>query len=622
MVSMIRQHKGAAVVAAAVVAASFPSGLFEPGAYAAAGIVIWLVVIPGLIGRILPVTSVGRNAELAGACLAVIAALATLSMAWAADQGRAFEEATRAWTYLGLFVLAAGTASGRGRREWVTGLTIGLTVVAGIALFAYLHPGTLNSGVPEIPNAAGRLSYPIGYWNAIASMLAAAGVLLAFWAARASEIRLRSIAVAVLPLVLLATWLTHSRGGILALLVGWAILAAAGGRRRRQVIAIVIGALGGLVLIGVASRMHALTGGLLNDTRNTEGDWLTLLVLVVTVVTGVVAWRADGWWPLPRIDRPTMITAGWIVACVLLFGLVIWNPVARFNEFRKPPPVHTRATVAQRASVSDVSSHGRWQFWTAALHAFESEPVHGIGAGGFEQYWGEHATFQRFVVNPHSLFLQQLAELGLLGLIPLAGFAAAVAVAAWRRLTHGRTRDPGVLLAVIVSAVVGAAVDWTWQFPVVVAPAVVCAALLTSSAGPKLLTRGGRRLAAAALVSGWIGLAAVSLLALAKLEMVRSRDAASAGNVQTSIDRARDARALEPWASEPYTQLALLAERRRDYPSALAYLKAAEARDSNDWRLFLIEARLQTQNGNRAAARMAFRRMRATNPYFAGFRPK
>jgi hypothetical protein len=602
MVSMIRQHSGAVVVAAAMVAAALPNGLFEPGAFAAAGIVIWAAVGAGMIGRILPVTSVGRYAAAAGICLATIAAIATLSLAWAADQGRAFEEATRAWVYLGLFVLAACTASGRGRREWVTGLTIGLTVVGALALFAYLEPGILDSGKPEVANAAGRLAYPIGYWNAVASMLAAGAVLLAFWGGRAAERRLRSVAVALMPPVLLATWLTHSRGGIVAVLVGWSVLVAAGHQRRRKILAIAIGAAGGLLLVLVASRMNALTGGLLNDTRRTEGDWLLALALVVSGAAGLLAWRSDGWWPLIQIERRVAVAAGWVAAGALLIGLIAWNPVERFNEFRKPPAAHAAP------GVTELSSHGRWQFWTAAVDAFADRPLDGVGAGGFEEYWAQHGTVQRFVRNPHSLPLQQAAELGLIGLIPLAGFVAAVGAAAWRRLGYGRTRDPGVLLAVVATAAVGALVDWTWQFPAVVAPAVICVALLTSSAQPKLLTGGGRRLAAVALIAGWAGLAAACLVAIGELELSRSRDAASAGHLDSAIARAKDARAVEPWSGAPYTQLELLEERRRDYDQALAYLKAAEARDSQDWRLALIEARVQNRLGDRAAANRARRR--------------
>ncbi len=48
---------------------------------------------------------------MAGLCLAGTALLAAASVGWASDQGRAFEEAVRVSFYLGLFTLAACTAS-------------------------------------------------------------------------------------------------------------------------------------------------------------------------------------------------------------------------------------------------------------------------------------------------------------------------------------------------------------------------------------------------------------------------------------------------------------------------------------------------------------------------------
>jgi hypothetical protein len=171
-----------------------------------------------------------------------------------------------------------------------------------------------------------------------------------------------------------------------------------------------------------------------------------------------------------------------------------------------------------------------------------------------------------------------------------------------------------VLLAVVASAVVGAAVDWTWQIPAVVAPAVICAALLTSSAQPKLLTGGGRRLAIAALITGWIGLAAACLVAIGELELSRSRDAATSGHVESAIDRARDARSIEPWSGAPYLQLALLEERRRNLDQALADVRAASARDSEDWRLSLIEARVRQRMGDIHGRNRALRRARRQSP--------
>ncbi len=73
MVSTIRQHAGAGLVAAAVIIGAFAQGLFKPTGYAAASIVIWAAVIAGLVGRALPSAPVGRLAAVAGLCLGATA---------------------------------------------------------------------------------------------------------------------------------------------------------------------------------------------------------------------------------------------------------------------------------------------------------------------------------------------------------------------------------------------------------------------------------------------------------------------------------------------------------------------------------------------------------------------
>ena len=77
---MIREHVGAGLVAAGVIAAAMAQGLFEPTGYAAASIVIWAAVIAGLVGRGLPAGPVSRTAAAAGICLAATAVLATASV--------------------------------------------------------------------------------------------------------------------------------------------------------------------------------------------------------------------------------------------------------------------------------------------------------------------------------------------------------------------------------------------------------------------------------------------------------------------------------------------------------------------------------------------------------------
>jgi O-Antigen ligase len=609
MTVQIREQLGAAIVAAAIVGAAFADGLFEPTGYAAAAIVVWAAVIAGLVSRALPLGRIGAPAVAAGICLAATAALAMASLAWAGDQGRAFEEAVRVLFYLGLFVLAGCTASMEGRRQWLTGMTVGLAAVSLIALFAYLQPGTLTSGVSDIPNATGRLSYPIGYWNATAALLAVAAVLLGNAAVRAPSRGLRTTAIACVPPVALALWLTSSRGGLIAVVLGFAVLIAFAGDRLRQLLQLAPGLAGAAVLIAVSERMPALTGDLIDSARRVDGDRMSALLVGVVGATAVASWWLDGWRPRVRVTRRVAIGTAVVAALIAVAAIVATNPSEKFREFKTPPPT----SGGEVAGAGGTSSHGRWQYWTAAVDAFDSAPIEGIGAGAYEGYWAQHASVPLFVRNPHSLPLQQGAELGVPGLALFLGFLAALALAARRRLANGRGSDAGVLVAALLAGGVGAMFDWTWELPAAFGPAVVAAGLLSASAHSARRVGDGYWLGVGCVATAWLAMIACALVLLTHVELTQSQNAAAADRVGDAVDRAEAARTVEPWSAEPYTQLALLAEQRGDLDEALRNLKEAESRDADDWRLPLIEARVQTRRGDRAAARMALERARSLN---------
>ena len=610
MFSTIRQHSGAALVAAAVVIAAFAQGLFDPTGYAAASIVIWAAVVAGLVGRALPSAPIGRLAAVAGLCLAATAVLAAASVAWASDQGRAFDEAVRVSFYLGLFVIAACTATRAGRAQWLGGLAGGLGVVAVVALFSYLQPGILDSGTSDVPNAAGRLSYPIGYWNGTAALLAAGATLLAYGGVRGPTRILRTVATAAIPLATLAIWLASSRGGGAAVVIAWAVLVAASPDRARQLLTITIGAVGAAVLILASDQMHALTSGVVDSAKRDDGDLMSALCFAVAAITGAIAWWTDVWRPTIRISRRVGIALGVIAIAGVAGGAIAAHPADRFREFERAPS--TRAGIPVGAA--DLSSNGRWQFWGEALDAFENSPIGGVGAGGYEDWWARHASVPLFVRNAHSLPLQQAAELGIAGIALFLGFVGAVALAGRRRLSQGLEGDAGVLVAVVVAGAVGAAVDWTWEIPAVFGPAVVCAALLLASAPTRPLARDGYLLGLGTVVAAWIAMVGGGLVVLTELELQQSRDAASANQIGEGIDRARAAKTVQPWSSEPYTQLALLEEQRGDTSQALAYLRQAKERDSEDWRLSVIEASLLERRGDGAAAQTAIRRAQSLSP--------
>jgi hypothetical protein len=610
MALTIREHLGAGVVAAAVIVAALAQGLFEPTGYAAGSIMVWAAVIAGLVGRRFPSSPVTGPAVAAGLCLAAIAVLATVSMAWAHDQGRAFEEAVRVSFYLGLFTLAVCAAAPADRRQWVAGLTAGLGVVSIIAVLAYLQPGLLGSQPTDVPNAIGRLAYPIGYWNGAGSLLATAAVLLAFGSTRAPARLLRSAAAAAIPLAILGIWLSDSRGAGVALVLGWIVLVAASSDRVPLLRSIAWGSGGSLVLVLVTRGMSALTSGTIDSASRADGDRLSAVCIGIVAIVFALAWLTDEWKPNIRISRTVGVAIGGIALVGVIAGLIAANPVHRFNEFKAPPDASTGVPIG----AGELSSNGRWQFWSTAVDALESNPAGGVGAGGYEQYWNLHPRAKLFVRNPHSLPLQEGAELGLPGLALFLVFLGAVVLAAVRLLRRGLDGDVGILTAVVVTAAVGATIDWTWQIPAVFGPAVICAGLLAASA-PSRPVRNGLWLGFGAVVAAWMAMIAGAVVVLTEIELDRSRDAAAAGNIEQAIDRAKTAHTIQPWSAEPYTQLALLEGQRGDLPAALGYLRQAEDRDSQDWRLFVIEARLQRQSGDAVAAFEAFSHAQGLSPF-------
>jgi hypothetical protein len=610
MYSTAREHIGAGLVAAGMVAAALAEGLFEPTGYAAASIVIWAAVIAGVVGRGLPAAPIARPAAAAGICIAATAVLAAISIAWATDQGRAFEEAVRISFYLGLFALAACTASRAGIGQWLAGMTAGAAVISVIGLLGYLQPGLLTEPGSDVANAAGRLSYPLGYWNAMAALFAIAGILLANGGVRAPTRALRSASTALIPMALLGLWLTDSRGGLVAAIIGLAVLLAASPNRARQAVSLLIGLAGAAALIGIGASMDALRDGLGDPPMRADGDLLSIIVLLVVAVAGAAAWAVDGHRVqanLPRAARLAILAA---VVVAAVAGTILAKPIQRFNDFKEPP------TARQAATGADLSSNGRWQFWSAAVDAFESAPAAGIGEGGYEDYWARHANVPIFARNAHSLPLQQAAELGTLGIALFIGFLAAVVVAAWAKLRAGRAEGGGVLVAVIAAAAVGASIDWTWEIPAVFAPAIVCAGLLTASAPLSRVQRDGYWLGPATVAVAWVAMVSGALVVLSEIELQRSRDAAGTDQVSAGIERAEDARTVTPWSAEPYLQLALLEEQRGDYGQALDEIKQAETRDSEDWRLPLIESRLQVRHGDVRASLLALQRAQDLGPMY------
>lgn len=620
---MLKTHAPAAVVAVAVVVLSLAEGGYSPAVYAGAAILAWGAVIVGFALGAWPRGEVPSMAIAAAGCLVALAVFAVVSVGWATDNGLAVAEAVRWAGYAGLFVLVIVTTRQADARQWLAGIAVGLGVVAVIALSSRIAPG-LPGGDDEIatllPGAVGRLSFPIGYWNALAACMALAIVLLT-WLGVAARARVsRALAVAAIPLCALPIYLASSRGGFAAAVVGVAALIALGPNRPRLLAGLGVGGAGAGLLILFASQRDELVDGISGAVAERQGDEMIFITLLVVALVALARWALDD--VLIRLSvSPTLGRASAaVLAVVIAVGIVASDPTRRLDEFNDAPDEEFAKEDFVAQHLTSSSGSGRYQFWSTAMDAFEEEPLGGVGAGGYGTFWNQNGSIQRSVRDAHSLFFESLAELGIAGFALVLAFLVLGPIAAVRRLRDDRDDEDGgevtAALALLATGIASAAIDWTWEVPAAFASVVVAVALLTGASAREPLSRGeGRRgWGVAAMVAGATAVVVAGAVFLSELKLDSSRAAARDGDIAEAGEDAQDARALQPWAAEPRLQLALVDELRGDLEASRAHLDEAIERSPEDWRLWLFSARIETNSGDIAKASAALRRARELNP--------
>jgi hypothetical protein len=339
--------------------------------------------------------------------------------------------------------------------------------------------------------------------------------------------------------------------------------------------------------------------------------------------------------PLSRTAQSGVAAAASVAG---IAALVAIDPAERFRVFKSRPagPTPDESGYITSHLFSGAGS-GRWQFWSSAVEQWQDRPLLGGGAGSFEPWWAQHGSLTYFIRNAHSLWLETLGELGLVGFALVVTAFAVGLVTAIRRLVGADDAERvrlAAIAAVIGAFVVGAAIDWIWQLPIVAAIALICLALATGPATapspPRLRApdrdphdaRLGRYAAGlAAVLVGWAVMVLLAIPLLAHLELRSSARAAAADDLSAATDHAASARAIEPWAASPWAQLALVAERRGDLPDARRALDEALERDATDWRLRLIGARLATKAGDIDEAKRFLAEARRLNPRSPLLRP-
>ncbi len=290
---------------------------------------------------------------------------------------------------------------------------------------------------------------------------------------------------------------------------------------------------------------------------------------------------------------PPRRAVGWILLVVaagaFFVAVAAAHPIRRFDQFRNP----TLSAGDLQAHILSSSGNGRWQFWASAIKEFESKPGFGRGAGSYEAWWLQHGSLPLFVQDAHSLYVEVLGELGIVGFLLLVGIFAAGLFTAVRRLIRMPAVErvtPAAVTATFVAFAIGAAVDWMWELTIVPVVALACLALaigpgtalsvrpriVPPGAGPPLRTRLQRYgLGAGIVIASWLLICAMAIPMLAGARLQDSKKAVARGDLRTAYSAALDARAIQPWSAEPELQLALVQERALNYSAARRWIVRA-----------------------------------------------
>jgi hypothetical protein len=618
-----------AAIAVLVFLTAYDKGLFGLSARSTTAIAaVWTLLLALGLG-VWPRTRLPRAALIVAGLLGAFAVWTFLSIFWAQSAENAFTEFNRVTLYVAIYLIAVCAGTRAALQRWANGLAIGVTAIAVVALVSRLFPSTfsLQGFVTFLPGALPRLSFPIGYWNGLAMFVAFAYPLWLGVAAKPGAWWQQAAAVTPFPALAAVIYLTSSRGGVAVAVAGSAVYLATTSKRWAALGSFAAAAAGSASAVAVLLPRHALVDGpVRSHDAAAQGHVAFFVILALCLATGALfavgRLLMRGLTPSPALGWAALV----LLVAALLAAVMLSHPGRRFESFKQFPGVsgHSDATVGSH--LLSGSGSGRWQFWTAALHEWESAPVVGRGAGSYQAWWAEHAPFSYFVRNAHSLYFEVLAELGLVGFLLLGAALFYGGLAAMRNAVSRTGAERVVaasLLGVIAGFYVGAGLEWIWQLPAVAGVAVICLGLLTGAAGtsqvlgfagprPQRLPRFALGLGALAL--GWFVLCAQAVPWLADLQLKASAAAAERGDGRAALREALDAKQIQPWAASPYLQLALVEERRGNLKASRKWIESAIERDSIDWRLWLVAARLATKAGDLPSARTSLLRAASLNP--------
>jgi O-antigen ligase len=571
---------------------AFNSGGFYPAppAFLAAVLCILLAMRVTLAEH---PSRVNRRLVVAAGAMALFALETLLSQEWSHAPGVALVEFDWPLLYL-LAIVLFGSIS---HREWrlalsLRALAVALVLVCACGLITHLLPHVWPTG----PQFGNRLSYPVGYPNALGLLAAIGLVLSAHFASDAHErASVRVLAAAAIPVQACTLYFTFSRGGILVGLVA-VVAYVVLGRPRTLLSAAIATVPASVVAVWAAYHANALaTGNPTSSHAVAQGHHVAIAVAASVAGAGLLRGL------LLRLDRrleqlsPSANArrrAAWVAGAgatvtVAVIGIVLHTSIGQqYHRFLSSTA--GLSSPDPRSRLTDPANGLRLPLWRVAWHGFESAPLIGHGAGTFAYAWAEQRQYPEVAADAHSLYLEVLDELGVVGFILLVTTMAIVLVCAARRI-RGPTRPLyAAVFAVLLLWAIHAGLDWDWELPVgaiiffslggmVLAPPAVAAS--SEAQIPRLLAP--QRRVVLGLVCLLLGVAP-SYVWLSQRKLDQASAAYSAGNCGAATSAANSSISILGSRSQPYEILAYCDARRDLSDRALAAIEKAVSLDPHN----------------------------------------
>jgi UDP-N-acetylmuramyl pentapeptide phosphotransferase/UDP-N-acetylglucosamine-1-phosphate transferase/O-antigen ligase len=568
-----------------------------------------------------------------------LAAWSLISTAWAESAENAVVNADR-WLVYGalLALLIVLIAHRRLAAVLLAAVTFGAAIVAATVIVRMLgsDPGSLFLG--------GRLNSPLGYINGEGCLFA-----MAIWPALAAAESRRPLlaggGAALATVMASLAMLSQSRGTALAVAGALlAVIVVAPGRIRRTYAALVIGAALALAAPELLGVYEHTTGGTVSGADVHAAARATLLAAVAAgVVWGMLAALGA---PLgARIGRARGIRVAGSALLVLAVATIAvaiasahsiertldrqWHAFTHLSE-----PGENATPAASQARSRLLSGAGnRYDYWRIAWRLWRKHPLVGDGAGNYARAYYEQRATTEDVEQPHSLELELLSGLGLVGVLLLACLLGGIAWGAirMRRMASRSAVDRALLvgaLGVFSAWLTQASVDWMALLPGLTAIAVSAGAILVwpraqrvtigaTDAQPPSPLRSRRAAIAlgalAVVVTLIVAGASLSRQGLADLYRSRAQDELTNDPLAALRDVERSLEVDGSSVQAYYIKAAALA-RFDEGGAAEAALNSALTREPRNFVTWVLLGDVAVRRHDLAAAAARYRRAHELNP--------